>query len=40
MIFMVEALDNCEFTLTLIDEGSEFIELHDSQPFAYLLDDA
>lgn len=40
VMFMVNALDTCEFTLTLIDEGSEYIELHDSQPFAYLLDDS
>ena len=39
IVFMVEALDICEFTLTLIDEGSEYIELKDSQPFAYMFDD-
>lgn len=37
---MVQALDNAEFTLTLIEEGFEFIELVDSQPFTYLFDDA
>lgn len=38
--FLVEALDNCEFTLTLISADAEYIELKDSQPFTYLFDDA
>lgn len=40
VVFLVEGLDNCEFTLTLISAGAEYIELKDSQPFTYLFDDA
>ncbi len=36
----MKGLDDCEFTLTLIDEGTEFIELQDTKPFTYLFDDA
>lgn len=40
VVFLVEALDNCEFTLTLISANTEYIELKDSQPFTYLFDDS
>lgn len=33
------ALDNCEFTLRVIDGKTPFIELKDTQPFSYLFDD-
>lgn len=35
----MKGLDNCEFTLTSIDEGSGEIPLTDGQPFTYLMDD-
>lgn len=39
VIFLIQALDNCEFTLSLINENTEFIKLEDSQPFAYQLNE-
>ena len=38
-MFYVKALDTCEFTITLLGEENEFIELKDSQAFVYLFDD-
>lgn len=37
--FMVRGLDNSEFTITIIDEGTDSIPLNDGQPFSYLMDD-
>ena len=39
VIFKVVGLDYTQFTLTVIDEKTPFIELKDTQPFAYLFDD-
>jgi hypothetical protein len=39
LVFKVIALDNCEFTLRVIDGKTPFVELKDTQPFAYLFDD-
>lgn len=40
LYFLVRGLDNCEFTLTIIEEGTEYIELQDTKPFTYLFDDS
>jgi|JI9StandDraft_2_1071091.scaffolds.fasta_scaffold161726_2 hypothetical protein len=39
LYFLVHSFDNCEFTLTIIDEGTEYVELQDTKPFTYLFDD-
>lgn len=39
IIFKVVGLDYTHFTLTVLDEKTPFIELNDTQPFAYLFDD-
>lgn len=39
VIFLIHALDNCEFTFTLLTADAEFVELEDSVPFAYLFDE-
>lgn len=39
LVFKVVVLDNCEFTLRVIDGKTPFLELKDTQPFAYLFDD-
>ena len=36
---MIEGLDNCEFALSIIEEGTGAIELKDGEPFSYLFDD-
>ena len=38
-MFMIKGLDNSQFTMTLIQEGTKYIELNDSEPFAYTFDD-
>lgn len=35
----VLGLDSCEFTVTVIQEGSGSIQLKDGEPFLYLMDD-
>ena len=39
VLFKVVGLDFCQFTLTVIDEKTPFIELKDTEPFTYLFDD-
>lgn len=39
LLFFVKGLDSCEFTLTILDENTTFVELKDTQPFTYLFDD-
>lgn len=39
LLFMIEGLDNCEFALSIIEEGTGAIELKDGEPFSYLFDD-
>ena len=39
VIFLIHALDNCEFTFTLLTADAEFVGLEDSVPFAYLFDE-
>jgi len=38
LLFKVIGLDNCQFTLTVMDFKTPFIELKDTQPFTYLFD--
>ena len=33
------ALDSCHFTINALESGKPFIELKDSVPFVYLMDD-
>jgi len=35
----VQVLDNCQYTLTRINEDDEYIDLKDGQSFTYLMDD-
>jgi hypothetical protein len=39
LLFKIIALDNCEFTLTVLDSHTPYIELKDTVPFTYLMDD-
>ena len=39
VIFLIRALDNTQFTMKLLEENTQFIDLEDSEPFAYLFDD-
>ena len=39
LLFMVEGLANCEFTLTLLPSGTDTIALADGRPFSYLMGD-
>lgn len=36
VVFKIEALDDCEFTLSLLPEDTEYVNLVDSQPFVYM----
>lgn len=38
VIFMIRAIDTGTFTLTLLPEDSDLVELKDSEPFVYLFD--
>lgn len=40
LYFSVLGLNNAEFTITVIDEGTEYIQLEDTKPFTYLFDEA
>lgn len=36
---MVQGLENCEFTISIIEDGTDAISLNDGEPFSYLMDD-
>lgn len=38
LVFMVRALDSAQFVLTVIDAHQPYIELKDTEPFVYLMD--
>ena len=35
----VVALDNCQFVITALESSKPYIDLKDSEPFVYLMDD-
>lgn len=40
LLFNVEGLDNCEFVLTIIQANAKYIELKDSEPMSYVMDES